>query len=125
MISKIGKITLYVNNQDDAVKFWKEKMNFEVTFEQELQPGYKWIEVAPRSNKETSLILYDKELMEKQTNQKVVHPSLLFSTTDIDLTYMELKNVGVKVEEMQEMPYGRMFAFYDNDNNTFLIREDK
>ena len=30
MVNKIGKITIYVNNQDEAKKFWIEKMGFVV-----------------------------------------------------------------------------------------------
>ena len=28
MINKVGQIMLYVNNQDEAVKFWTEKVGF-------------------------------------------------------------------------------------------------
>ena len=28
MIKKIGKITIYVNNQEEAKAFWTEKLNF-------------------------------------------------------------------------------------------------
>ena len=30
MINKIFKITIYVNNQEEAKKFWVDKMGFEV-----------------------------------------------------------------------------------------------
>lgn len=30
MISKIGQIMLYVNNQDKVVEFWTEKLGFSV-----------------------------------------------------------------------------------------------
>ncbi|WP_367118167.1 VOC family protein [uncultured Clostridium sp.] len=33
MVDKIGKITIYVNNQDEAKKFWTQKMGFVVKFE--------------------------------------------------------------------------------------------
>ncbi|WP_334293985.1 VOC family protein, partial [Clostridioides difficile] len=46
MINKIGKITLYVNNQEDAKLFWTEKLNFVVTYEKEMGPNMKWVEVA-------------------------------------------------------------------------------
>lgn len=36
MINKIGKITLYVNNQEDAKEFWTKKLNFIVKFEQSM-----------------------------------------------------------------------------------------
>lgn len=125
MINKIGKITLYVDNQEKALVFWTEKMGFTKTFDQEIGPGFRWIEVAPKDNEETTLILYSKEVMKQVDSAMLVHPAMLFSTKDIETTFQELKNNDVKVDEMQQMPYGIMFSFYDQDGNTFLIREDK
>ncbi|EKN66072.1 hypothetical protein P9E76_03775 [Schinkia azotoformans] len=36
-----------------------------------------------------------------------------------------MKGNGVKVEEMQRMPFGTMFTFYDQDGNEYILREDK
>ena len=47
MINKIGKITIYVNNQDEAIDFWTKKAGFIVKFEQAMGPNMKWVEVAP------------------------------------------------------------------------------
>lgn len=33
MIKKVGQIMVYVNDQDQAVKFWTEKMGFQVMSE--------------------------------------------------------------------------------------------
>jgi len=41
MINKIGKITLYVNNQKEAKNFWVEKLGFVVKFEQSMGPNMK------------------------------------------------------------------------------------
>lgn len=41
MINKIGKITLYVNNQEEAKSFWIEKLGFVVKFEQAMGPNMK------------------------------------------------------------------------------------
>lgn len=45
MIDSIGKITLYVNNQNEARDFWTEKMGFIVRLEQQMvltRNGLKW-----------------------------------------------------------------------------------
>jgi predicted enzyme related to lactoylglutathione lyase len=55
----------------------------------------------------------------------VAHPSILFSTTDIESAYEKMQQNGVEVEEMQRMPYGTMFSFKDQDGNSYLLREDK
>ena len=47
MIDSIGKITLYVNNQNEARDFWTEKMGFIVRLEQQMGADQKWLEVGP------------------------------------------------------------------------------
>lgn len=36
-----------------------------------------------------------------------------------------MKQNGVKVEEMQRMPFGTMFSFKEQDGNDYFLREDK
>ncbi|MBB6622368.1 VOC family protein [Clostridium gasigenes] len=125
MINNIGKITLYVNDQDEAKKFWVEKLNFVVKFEQQMGPAMKWLEVGPSENEFTTFVLYDKNMMASQ-NPKINlgHPSIILSTNDIDKTYDELKENNVEVGELMKMPYGSMFKFNDQDGNEYLIRQD-
>lgn len=125
MINTIGKITIYVNNQDDAKKFWTEKLNFVVKFEQSMGP-MTWLEVGPSENEFTTFVLYDKKMMLAQNpSANVNHPSILLSTTDIEKSYNEMKENGVEVGELMIMPYGKIFSFKDQDNNDYLLREDK
>ena len=63
MIDSIGKITLYVNNQNEARNFWTEKMGFIVRLEQQMGADQKWLEVGPEYGGGTSFVLYDKEKM--------------------------------------------------------------
>jgi lactoylglutathione lyase len=121
MITKIEKITLYVNSQDEAKKFWTEKMGFTVTFEQPMGPGVVWIEVSPK-NAETSLVLYSKAMMEQQNPNIVAHPSVIFSTDNIEDLHTTLTSNGVVVEPIQSLPYGKMFNFLDPDGNRYMVR---
>lgn len=126
MINKIGKVTIYVNNQEEAKEFWTKKMNFIVKFEQPMGPNMKWLEVGPSKDEFTTFVLYEKKLMlEQNPNANVSHPSILLSTEDIEATYNEIKSNGVNVDELMIMPYGKMFKFQDQDNNDYLVREDK
>lgn len=126
MINKIGKITLYVDNQEEAKKFWTEKMNFVVKFEQEMGPNMKWIEVAPNNSEFTTFVLYDKNMMKAQNpNTSIGHPSILLSTTTIDSSYEEMKKKNIEVGPLMSMPYGKMFTFKDQDGNNYILREDK
>lgn len=126
MINKIGKITLYVNNQEEAKEFWTNKMDFVVKFEQPMGPNMKWLEVGPSAEEFTSFVLYEKQLMMSQNPEaNVAHPNIILSTNDIQSTYDEMKAKGIEVGELMAMPYGKMFVFKDQDNNEYLIREDK
>lgn len=124
MIKNLSKVTLYVDNQEDALLFWTKKIGFVLIFQQEIYPDFKWIEVAPNKLSETALVLYDKKLMNDQNPvQNTGTPSLIFSSKNIEETYIYLKSKGVKVGDLLDMPYGKIFSFYDEDSNSFLIRE--
>ncbi|KAA9023976.1 VOC family protein [Niallia endozanthoxylica] len=125
MINKIGKITVYVENQEKAKEFWVNKLGFVVKFEQPMGPNMTWLEVGPSEDEFTTLVLYSKAAMEQQNPSAIAHPSILFSTTEIESAYEKMKQTGVKVEEMLRMPFGTMFTFYDQDGNQYLLREDK
>ncbi len=126
MINKIGKITLYVNNQEEAKSFWIEKLGFVVKFEQAMGPNMKWIEVGPSEEEFTTFVLYDKNLMIAQNPKaNITHPSILLSTKDIESAYSDMKEKNIKVGELMNMPYGKMFSFKDQDGNEYLLREDK
>lgn len=111
MINKIGKITVYVNDQQQAKDFWINKLGFVLKFEQQMGPNMSWIEVGPSESEFTTLVLYSKSAMEQQYPSKVSHPYILFSTTDIEAAYEQMKQNGVEVAEMLRMPYGTMFTF--------------
>ena len=125
MINQIGKITIYANNQEEAIKFWTEKMNFVIKFEQQMGPNMKWVEVAPSNECFTTFVLYEKEMMLKQNpNANVSHPNIILSTMDLTKAYDEMKNNGVAVGEIMSMLYGKMVPFKDQDGNQYLLRED-
>jgi predicted enzyme related to lactoylglutathione lyase len=126
MIDRITKITLYVNNQEEAKEFWVERMHFVVKMEQPMGPGLKWLEVGPSMEEFTTFILYDKNLMHTQNPMTDTgHPSVILSTADISAAYNQLKANGVTTSEIMSMPYGKMLTFKDQDDNDYMLREDK
>lgn len=126
MIKKIGKITIYVNNQEEAKRFWTEKLNFVIKLEQPMGPNMTWLEVGPNECEFTTFVLYDKQMMLSQNpSANVKHPNIILSTENIEETYNELKLKEVSVGELMIMPYGKMFSFKDQDGNDYLVREDQ
>lgn len=62
--------------------------------------------------------------MDKQNPSKNTGvPSLIFSSKNIKETHAYLKSRGVQVDEFMDMSYGKMFNFFDEDGNSFLIRD--
>ena len=126
MIKKIGKITIYVNNQEEAKALWTEKLNFVIKLERPMGPNMTWLEVGPNECEFTTFILYDKKMMLAQKpSANVDHPNVILSTDNIEESYNELKEKGVEVSEIMTMPYGKMFSFKDQDGNDYLLREDE
>ncbi|WP_417898036.1 VOC family protein [Bacillus haimaensis] len=123
MINKLSQVMLYVDDQDGAVKFWTEKVGFEVIAE-ENNGHMRWIEVAPAKERETSIILHDKEVIAKMSPElNLGTPSLMFSTPDLEQFYRHLSEKGVKVGEMVNMGPMKVFNFADGEENYFAVME--
>ncbi|AZV43863.1 VOC family protein [Peribacillus asahii] len=126
MFSKVGQIMLYVNNQDEAVKFWTEKLGFTVVAEENNNQGLRWIEIAPKKGAETSLILHNKDFVSKMSPElNLDTPSLMFFTENLEQLHSDLLNKQITVGEIVNMPSGRVFNFADNEENYFAVMEKK
>jgi lactoylglutathione lyase len=122
MILKIEKLTIYVDSQDDALKFWTDKMGFQIVLDQPMGPNARWIEIAPNDDPSlTTIVLFSKALMLEQSPESVAHPSIMFSSIEIEQVWEQLKNNGVEVSEIKEYPYGKLFDFRDNEGNPYMM----
>ncbi|MFS0821803.1 VOC family protein [Bacillus sp. 1P02SD] len=125
MFSQVGQIMLYVNNQDEAVKFWTEKLGFAIIAEED-NGQMRWIEIAPKKDAETSIILHNKEFVAKMSPElNLGTPSLMFFTENLEQLHTDLTNKNVTVGEIVTMPSGRVFNFADNEKNYFAVMEKK
>ncbi|ATO47809.1 VOC family protein [Brevibacillus laterosporus] len=126
MINKVGQIMIYVNNQDEALQFWTEKVGFSVVSEEDNGQGLRWIEIAPTNEAETSIILHNKELIAKmQPELNLNTPSLMFFSGNLDKLYKDFSDKKITVGEIVSMPSGRVFNFADNEKNYFAVMEKK
>ncbi|EEL50273.1 VOC family protein [Bacillus cereus] len=126
MIHKVGQIMLYVNNQDEAVQFWTEKVGFHLVADESNGQEFRWIEIAPTEEAETSIVLHNKELIAKmQPELNLSTPSMLFFTEDIEKLYKDFAEKEITVGELVNMPTGRAFNFADYEGNYFAIMEKK
>jgi lactoylglutathione lyase len=125
MINIVGQIMLYVNNQEESVKFWSEKAGFSVLSEHD-NGAMKWFVIAPSKDAQTSIVLHNKELVaEFSPGVNLETPSLMFFTKDLDQLYTDFKDKNITVGEIVNIPDGRVFNFADNEDNYFAVTEIK
>lgn len=123
MISKVGQVMLYVNNQDEAVEFWTKKLGFTVVADEKTE-GMRWIEIAPSANAETSIILHDRETVANMSpGVNLDTPSLMFFTEDAEKLHKEFASKNITVGEIVEMASNKVFNFADNEDNYFAVME--
>ncbi|WKA58545.1 VOC family protein [Planococcus shenhongbingii] len=123
MIKQVGQIMLYVNDQDEAVRFWTENMGFEVVSE-ESNGEMRWIEIAPERGAETTIVLHNKEIIAQMSPElNLGTPSLMFFTENLDQLYSKLTAQNITIGEIVEMPSGRVFNFADREENYFAVME--
>ncbi|HEY2493172.1 MAG TPA: VOC family protein [Paenibacillus sp.] len=126
MINIVGQIMLYVNNQDESLKFWTEKAGFSVISEADNGEGMKWYEIAPTKDAQTRIVLHNKELVAKMSPEmNLGTPSLMFFSEDLDQLYKDFSDKKITVGEMVNMPTGRVFNFADDEGNYFAVVEKK
>jgi lactoylglutathione lyase len=119
MITQIATVAVYVEDQEKALKFWTEKVGFEVYRNDPMGPGANWIEVGPK-DAQTNLVLYPKKMMPNWQERK---PSIVFLCDDIHGTYEKMKQNGVEFkDEPKQMPYGTFAIFKDIDGNEFVLK---
>jgi lactoylglutathione lyase len=126
LINQVGQIMVYVNNQDEAVRFWTEIVGFSVISEEDNGQGFRYIEIAPSKEAETSIILHNKEFIAKMSPElNLGTPSLMFFTKNLEQLHTDLTNKNITVGEIVTMPSGKVFNFADFEENYFAVMEKK
>lgn len=123
MISKVGQVMLYVNNQDEAAEFWTKKLGFTLVADEKAE-GMRWIEIAPSAKAETSIILHNRETVANMSPEvNLETPSLMFFTEDAEKLHKEFASKNITVGEIVEMASNKVFNFADNEDNYFAVME--
>ncbi|WP_086312170.1 glyoxalase [Enterococcus sp. 7F3_DIV0205] len=114
------KIMLYVTNVEESSKFW-QKIGF-VEKERDAVDGTLVVEIAPSETAETMIVLYDLEFIQQHSPEVAGNtPSLMFFADDVISLYKNMKDAGVRVGELVQLPTGLVFNFADNDENYFAV----
>ena len=126
MFNKIGTVSLYVQDQQRAKKFYTEMLGFELRIDAELHPGAptRWISVAPKGS-QTDLILYvPDENWEHYKGVVGKSQSITLDVSDIQKLVSDLKTKGVKFRgEVDVQPWGSSIFLEDSEGNHVLLVE--
>lgn len=115
-----GLITIAVPVTDqDAAKSLYERLGFVATIDAELQPGFRWIEMAlPAGGTTISLIRTGDGL------PAGIDTGVRLATTDARSAHGVLESVGLDVGELLDWETAPlMFSFLDPDGNRFYVAE--
>jgi catechol 2,3-dioxygenase-like lactoylglutathione lyase family enzyme len=131
---KLSHVSVYVLNQDSALRFYTEKLGFE-TYEDVLveEGGLRWLTVGPRDQPDLRFVLaevgpamFDEESAEylRAVVAKGAMGVGAFRTDDCRAAYAELSARGVEfVQEPAERPYGIEALFRDDSGNWFSLTQ--
>ena len=127
MIDTIGGVVIMVSDQARAVKFYAEKVGFDIRLNVPFFGG-KWIEVAPKDSESTlSIMEPNPQLMppeELEIARKNIgrNNGVWFYTSDIQSTYEDLKSKGVDITKPEKQEWGGIMSLVkDLDGNIFTL----
>lgn len=117
MIRGIKFVNVPVKNQDDAVKFYTEKLGFRVLTDQPFDGKQRWIEIGiPGADSKLVLFTTDGDKNRIGSHQPVTFWS------DVEATSRLLKSKGVSfVMEPKTEAWGTAAIFKDQDGNQFVL----
>jgi catechol 2,3-dioxygenase-like lactoylglutathione lyase family enzyme len=134
MIRKMSHATIFVNNQNEALEFYRDKLGFKVHTDAMVGEDFRWLTMCTNDQPDFEIILMEPKpgmLMDEETcgqlraiMNKGVLGAGVFNTDDCRGTYEELKAKGVQfISEPAERPYGVEAVFKDNSGNWFSLTQ--
>lgn len=127
MNRKIALMTLVVNNYDEAVDFYVNKLEFVLVEDTSLGDSKRWVVVAPDLTSEFKLLLAEPKNAKEASaigNQTGGRVFLFLNTDDFDRDYDLYKKRGVKfVRDVIKEDYGKVAVFEDIYGNLWDLIE--
>jgi len=135
MITKLSHASIYVLNQERALRFYTEKLGFEVRTDVRMG-DYRWLTVGPKGQPDLEMVLsevkpggmFDAEAAGhlRALLQKGALGAGVLQADDCRATYEDLKSKGVEfVSPPQEQPYGIEAVFKDDSGNWFSLTQHR
>lgn len=136
MINRLSVTTIWVTDQNEALRFYTEKLGFEIRADVK-NGDYRWLTVGLKSQPDIEFQLaavkvgggLNEEDVERLT--KLVEGGHMgigpWKTDDCQKTYEDMKAKGVEfLQPPTDRPYGIIEAmFKDNSGNIMVLAQDK
>jgi catechol 2,3-dioxygenase-like lactoylglutathione lyase family enzyme len=133
---KIASAQLWVQDQDEALKFWTEKVGFEVGVDVTMPEmgDFRWLTVSPPGQEDVSVVLMavpGEPMLDPATQGQIRDLSakgfagtVFLSTDDCRADYERLVANGVEFSEAPEdRPYGIDAGFHDPSGNAIRLTQ--
>jgi catechol 2,3-dioxygenase-like lactoylglutathione lyase family enzyme len=143
MIQRMSHSAILVLDQDVAKDFYVNKLGFEVSMDQSMPNGFRWLTVSPKGQPDLQIILmkvapspFDVSNVQKIQPQDVetigglmkkgAFGAGVFQTADCRKTYEEMKAKGVEfLSPPKDQFYGVEAVFRDPFGNWFSMTQPK
>ncbi|MFN8282795.1 MAG: VOC family protein [Chitinophagales bacterium] len=127
MQQKIAHIALVVDDYDDAIKFYTEKLHFDLIEDTVLSETKRWVLVAPKGESECCILLAKASNEEQQSrvgNQTGGRVFLFLYTDNFQRDYQNLLDNNITiVREPESQPHGKVLVFADLYGNLWDLIE--
>ena len=133
---RIANAQLWVDDQDEALEFYTQKVGMEVRSDVTLPEmgDFRWLTVGPPGQEDFAITLMaipGEPVMDAGTADQVrslmskgFAGTVFLTTDDVRSDYEELKGRGVEfTEEPEERPYGIDAGFRDPSGNSFRLTQ--
>jgi len=135
MIKRMSHTTIYVEDQDRALKFYTDKLGLTVRTDAQAD-GFRWLTLGTPAQPDLEIVLMQPKpgpMFDEATvatigelRRKGAFGAGVFQTDDCKKTYTELKAKGVEfMSEPAEKPYGIEAVFRDDSGNWFSLTQPK
>ena len=126
MIKAATHVSIFVDNQDEALKFYTEKLGFTV-HDDTLFGDMRWLTLNAKGQNNFFVVLYaatkkeDKDLVGKQGGSA---PLLCLESDNIEKDYNDMSKKGVQfVDAIEENPWGKSITLKDlYGNQLYLVQ---
>ncbi len=136
MITRMSHVTIYVLDQEEALRFYRDKLGMEVRTDAKMDNGFRWLTVGPKTQPDLEIILMAVQESPMFSGEKVAALRKLVESgglsggvLDVDdchKTYEELKAKGVQfMQPSADRFYGIEALFKDNSGNWFSMCQRK